>query len=71
MARPMVVRVGQLLFELLADADILRNVLQAAGAVAARALETFFDYIDYLLVGIECDFHGSISVLAALKYYLQ
>ena len=51
MARPVVVRVGQLLLELLADADILRNVLQAAGAVAARALEALADGFDDFSLG--------------------
>lgn len=71
MAKSFKIRIFNLLSEFLTHTLVLRRMLSAAGAVAARALETFFDYIDYLLVGIECDFHGGISVLAALKYYLQ
>ena len=71
MAKSFKIRIFNLLFEFLTHTLVLGCMLSAAWAVAARALETFFAYIDYLLVGIECDFHCSISVLAALKYYLQ
>lgn len=62
MARPVVVRVGQLLLELLADADILRNVLQAAGAVAARALEALADGFDDFLIRVQVKFRLFHSV---------
>lgn len=71
MAKAFKIRVFYLLFEFFTHTLVFRCMFSAAGAIAAGAFETFFDYIDYLLVGIECDFHGSISVLAALKYYLQ
>ena len=49
----MVVWVGQLFFELFANADILRDVLQAAGAIPAGALEPLADVLHDLGIRIQ------------------
>ena len=48
----MVVWVGQLFFELFADADILRDVLQTAGAIPTGALEPIADVLHDLGIRI-------------------
>ena len=49
----MVVWVGQLFFELFANADILRDVLQEAGAIPAGALEPLADVLHDLGIRIQ------------------
>ena len=53
----LVIRVGDLVLELLTHTFGRLCALPAAGAVSAGALESFPDGIDNLLIGIELDFH--------------
>ena len=57
MAVALVIRVGDLILELLTHTLGSLRALPAAGAVSAGALESFPDGIDNLLIGIELDFH--------------
>ena len=57
MAVALVIRVGDLILELLTHTLGRLCALQSAGAVPAGALESFPDGIDNLLIGIELDFH--------------
>ena len=57
MAVALVIRVGDLILELLTHTLGSLRALQSAGAVPAGALESFPDGIDNLLIGIELDFH--------------
>ena len=57
MAVALVIRVGDLLLELLTHTLGRIRELPAAGTVSAGALESFPDGIDNLLIGIELDFH--------------
>ena len=51
------VRVGHLLTELLADAFVVFNALQAAWAIAAFGLEAFADRRHDFFVFVEADTH--------------
>ena len=57
MAVALVIRVGDLILELLTHTLGSLRALQSAGAVPAGALESFSDGADNLLIGIELDFH--------------
>ena len=57
MAVALVIRVGDLILELLTHTFGRLRALQSAGAVPAGALETLTDGVDDLLIGIELDFH--------------
>ena len=57
MAVALVIRVGDLILELLTHTFGCLRALQSAGTVSAGALESFSDGIDDLLIGIELDFH--------------
>ena len=57
MAVALVIRVGDLILELLTHTFGRLCALPAAGTVSAGALESFPDGIDNLLIGIELDFH--------------
>ena len=57
MAVALVIRVGDLILELLTHTLGSLRALPAARAVSAGALESFPDGIDNLLIGIELDFH--------------
>ena len=56
MAVALVIRVGDLILELLTHTLGSLRALQSAGAVPAGALESFSDGADNLLIGIEIDF---------------
>ena len=51
------VRVGHLLTELLADAFVVFNALQAAWAIAAFGLEAFADCRHDFVIFVEADSH--------------
>jgi hypothetical protein len=53
----LVIRVGDLILELLTHTFGRLCALPAAGTVSAGALESFPDGIDNLRIGIELDFH--------------
>ena len=53
----LVIRVGDLILELLTHTFGRLCALPAAGTVSSGALESFPDGIDNLLIGIELDFH--------------
>ena len=57
MAEALVVRIGDLLPEFLADALVVLRPLQTAGAVAAGALETFPDGSHHFLIIIQPNSH--------------
>ena len=57
MAVALVIRVGDLILELLTHTFGRLCALPAAGTVSAGALESFPDGIDNLRIGIELDFH--------------
>ena len=57
MAVALVIRVGDLILELLTHTFGRLCALPAAGTVSSGALESFPDGIDNLLIGIELDFH--------------
>ena len=57
MAVALVIRVGDLILELLTHTLGSLRALQSAGTVPAGALESFPDGIDNLLIGIELNFH--------------
>ena len=57
MAVALVIRVGDLILELLTHTFGCLCALPAAGTVSAGVLESFPDSIDNLLIGIELDFH--------------
>ena len=56
-AKAFKIRILDLLFKFLAHTQIFRCAFSAAGAVAARALQSLFDDLDDLLVGIESNLH--------------
>lgn len=56
-AEPFEVRVFYLFFEFLAHTDGFFRAFAFAGAVTARAFESFFDYVYYFFVGVEDYFH--------------
>ena len=61
MAITLEIGVGHLLPEFLANALIFLGSLQAAGAVATGALQTFLDHLDHFLVIVQTYSHGITS----------
>ena len=58
MAITLIVGIGNLLPEFLADAFVFFRSLQTAGTVATGALQTFFDHLDHFFVIIQTYSHG-------------
>ena len=67
MAVSLKVRIRDLLPEFLADALIFLSSFQTAGAVAAGALQTFFDHLDHFLVIVQTYSHG-VHILSDSLY---
>ena len=57
MAVALKIGVGNLILKFLTHTSVFLRALPAAGTVSAGALESFFDGINNLLIGIELDFH--------------
>ena len=67
MAIALEIRVGNLLTEFLADALVILSSFQTAGAVAAGALQAFFDHLDHFLVIVQTYSHG-VHILSDSLY---
>ena len=59
--------IGNLIPEFLADALVFLGPFQTAGAVAASALQTFFDHLDHFFVIVQTYSHGG-HILSDLLY---
>ena len=66
MAIAYVVRVGDLLPELLANALIFLRALHTAGAIAAGALQAVPDGLNHFFIFIEPNCHGVTSFLESI-----